>query len=466
MRNSLVFILLSVTASLSFAELSPNTPESWYQLPEQSLTAGNYGFRNNDTNEDTTKLEQAVDAIFRADSNAVENGIAGSYSLDTSGSTQKPKDWVPWRAEVFTTDLSLSVGGLLGVLMTKGTATVRAYWRKQNPVAHKSSNFVSPEEKENDDGTIKITDETTVTDMTHQIESVIKIAAKAKKVEDTPLLRAELLNTAKDFQNLSYSLNQTNQNLPWWVQRFRVDFTVDASGHVNPTVTVGGEVRFRFEWHRIKRKSGRSLAASTPIKKTFVNQEALNTFVKNMSEDLDQAFTWMPEYAFQAHTVRMGLGISAKGDIGVVRGSAGVVGQIYFTRDVKRPTKNPPLPASLASNNGLLLIERDPSQQSLNFADHEKIKYDINTVDGTGSYFGDPIKEAVYKINRENFRNGLKRAAKISKFFVKRASKQHGAGWKIYELRTSFDASISGELTMATLQGAVTAQVAFFNQKF
>ncbi len=462
LSKTIILILTLMFSAFASAELSPNTPESWYKLPEQNFAEGR-GFLENNGSEDTKKLEQTVDAIFRADGHAVENAISGAYAFATNNE-KKPSDWVPWRAEVFTTDLSLSVGGLLGVLMTKGTATVRAYWRKQYPAPSTPSKFVNPDEKESNEATINITDDSTLTDMTQQIESVIKVAARAKKVEDTPLLRAELLSTAQDFQNLAYSFSQTNQNLPWWVQRFRVDFTVDASGHVNPTVTVGGEARFRFEWHRIKRKAGNVLAAAK-VKKPILNPDALNTFVKNMSKDLDQAFTWMPEYDFQAHTVRMGLGISAKGDIGVVRGSAGVVGQIYFTRDVKRPTQQPK-PVHIATNSGVLLIEREPSNQSLEFAEQKRIHYELNNVSGAGSFFGNPIKEAVYKINRENFRNGLKRAAKISKFFAKRAAQQHGAGWKIYELRTAFDASVSGELTMATLQGAVTAQVSFFNQKY
>lgn len=465
MRKQILYIVIFLSSSLSSAD--SNTPASWYKLPEQNFEQGKGFIETAEENESTEKLEKVVDAVFHADQKAVESGVEGK-TFDASNFSKKPQDWTPWRAEMFMTDLSLSVGGLLGALMTKGTATVRAYWRKQYPA--QSQGIPLSDESDSSEGSINVTDVSTTTDVTHQIDTVISAAVRAKKVQDTPLLRAELLNAAKDFQNLAYSLNQTNPDLPWWVQRFRVDFAIDGSGHVNPAVTVGGEVRFRFEWHRIKRKAqerhfANVVTSGHPIS-GVLDQKQLNTFVKNMSEDLDQAFTNMNNFDFVAHTARMGIGVSAKGNIGVVKGSTGVVGQIYFTRDIKRPVKNPK-PIATTTHDELLMIQREPTSQEINFADLKHINYEINSLKHSGNQLtSNPITEAVYKVNRENFRNGLKKAAKVSEFFARRAAKQKSAGWKIYELRTAFDGSISGELTMATLQGAVTAQLNFFNKNF
>lgn len=454
MKKILIFTSSFFTVC-SFA-FAGNTPSSWYQLPEDKVT------HESDVNfvetESSSTLEENIDAIFQADQVALNRGIKGYSVSETPNFVSKPKDWVPWRAEIFMTDLSLSAGGLLGVLTTKGTATVRAYWRKQYP---RQQEYVNPDDLLEAKGAIHFSQYSTPTDIKRQIAEAINIGVQAKKIIDTPLLRTELFKAAEDFQALAFTLDSTPSDKPWWVQRFRVDFTVDGSGHVNPAVVVGGEVRFRFEWHRIKKaSSAKSKIQPQPSAvNKILNQTELQKFVKNMSEDIEEAFPYAPDMDFQAHTMRMGIGISAKGTIGVVKGSAGVVGQIYFTRDVKRPTKNLPQPKFADSNEPVIIIERNPPANHILFAEARGSHFELNETT-------DHIKEAVYKVNRKNFRKGLKKAAKISKFFIDRAAKQKGPGWKIFELRTGFDASISGELDMAVIQGAVTAQVNFFNQKF
>lgn len=464
-----LFFLIFTLIGLGCADKSStsNVPTSWYQLQEDMSAPYSQS-------ESTLKLTNTVDTIFKANSNALESGLSGEFAPYNFSNEQKPKDWVPWRAEVFTTDLSVTVGGLLGVLATKGTATVRAYWRKQYPKPQASTNFFNPDDKKESEGAILISEESTPAQINKQIDSVVNLAVRANKIPDSPYLRPELAKLAEEFQALAFSLNSTNTDLPWWVQRFRVDFSVDASGHVHPNVTVGGEVRFRFEWHRIKRKNSTPLKVVANHPSSFINQAELQSFVRNMAEDLEQAFSWMPDMDFQAHTVRMGIGISAKGKFGVVKGGAGIVGQIYFTRDVKRPVKYPkPVTKLVAENDSpIYLIEQNPSESHLDFAKKSGVPFELAVLSHEGEGFVDPIKEAVYKLNRTAFRNGLKRAAKITKFFAERAVKQsetkidEKGKWKIFELRTAFDASVGGELSMATLTGNATAQIAFFNQKF
>lgn len=458
--KSLFIIITILIVQYSPNAWSANTPKAWYVLPEEEGKS-----LESDQIIDTRVLENAIDSIFMGNSQALEAGLVGRSTEPQVGLLRKPSDWVPWRAEVFTTDLSLSVGGLLGALMTKGTSTVRAYWRKQHP--NQGTLQYETEEKSENDTLVRFSRENSNSDIKNQIESVIGLAIRAKKVVDSPTLRTELLKAAEDFQELTYSLSQVEGDLPWWVQRFRVDFSVDGSGHVHPNVTVGGEVRFRFEWHRIKKKSESTKVATHLSSRRNFNQDALVKFVRDTAEDLEYAFSDMQKFAFQAHTVRMGVGISAKGEIGVVKGSAGVVGQIYFTRDVKRPKKNPkPSLSLIAENSDLSLIEYNPPQNHIEFAKSHGSKLEINLIKSNHFISSDPITEVVYKVNRNNFRNGLKRAAKISEFFAKRASTQKREGWKIFELRTAFDASVSGELPLATIVGSVTAQIAFFNQKF
>ena len=87
----------------------------------------------------------------------------------------------------------------------------------------------------------------------------------------------------------------------------------------------------------------------------------------------------------KAHQIRMGLGISVKGNVGLVKGSAGVVGQIYFTRDVKRPTVYPRLLAldegSSDDESPIFLIERNPTLAHLETANQHKVLFETFSCD-------------------------------------------------------------------------------------
>ena len=159
----------------------------------------------------------------------------------------------------------------------------------------------------------------------------------------------------------------------------------------------------------------------------------------------------------------VGIGMTAKGNIGVAKGAAGIVGQMYFARNVKRPVVRP---QSFDDEENLstpiLMIERKPTIQHVLFARQNQIPVQVSTLSSHS-----PLEEAVYQIDRKVFRKGLKKAAKISRFFAERAaSSQKSSGWKVYEIRTAFDASISGALDLVTLAGAVTAEIYAFNENF
>ncbi len=458
-------IFFAIVLSNAIALASAQVPESWYVLPEnqKSQNLNLYADTSSQKLSEEQKiheLEKTVDNIFSANQNAIETSHLGEQTVGQK-SSDKPKDWVPWRAELFTTELALTAGGMIGVLSAKGTATVRAFWRKQHA---KPVEKIIDEQLDNE-GLVTFSEDSSDQQIAQQIDSVVNIAVRANKVKDTDVLRSELLAAAYDFQNLSNSIAQTDQSLPWWVQRFRLDLLVDGQGHVHPNVTVGGEIRFRFEWHRIKRKASGGTVSHKTFPGKILDQSALNTFVKNMAEDLEASFGNINGHGFKAHTMRMGIGVSVKGTIGVIKGGAGAIGQIYFTRDVKKPTVNPkPQKPNFTEDQDVAIIERQPSDQNLLFAQNNHIPFAVNSLADGHNLMG--IREVVYKVSRRNFRKGLEKAAKIAEFFTERAAKKNGEGWRIYELRTAFDASVGGELSMASLVGTVTAQVNFFNQNF
>jgi len=270
------------------------------------------------------------------------------------------------------------------------------------------------------------------------------------------------LTAAQEFQSVASVIPSTDPTLPWWVSRFRLDLTIDASGKVAPMGSVGGEVRFRFEWHRMMKHHHAQPQVQPLTARQATIKSSLAEFVTATAYDLDHSFDEISHLGFKAHTMRMGIGISAKGNVGIAKGSAGIVGQIYFTRNVERPKVRPQSIDDDELDHPILMIERRPMMQHVLFAQQNQIPVKLNSASENN-----PIKEAVYQVDRKAFRKGLKKAANIGQFFAERASKNsQSSGWKIYELRTSFDASISGELDLVTLAGAVTAQIAFFNENF
>lgn len=456
--------LITACAKEPVAVRPNSVPESWHASDKAPQT-------ENDEIEDPQKLEQlgqTIDTILTANSEALEAGddeaqaFLSPMILSPSTAEEKPKDWVPWRAEYFMTDFSITASGLIGVLTLRGTSTTRAYWRRQGPPEKKA-----PESLQADDGNpnqepvIVVQDDTSSKEMVKQLEPAIHAAVATGKIKDTPDLRKNLLQAAQEFQAIASAIPSSNEDLPWWVSRFRLDFSVDAAGRVEPVGMVGGEVRFRFEWHRIRRTHKTEVPMVAITERQLAIRKSLQEFVTATAVDLNDAFESHNELGFKAHQMRVGLGISVRGNIGMVRGTAGLVGQIYFSRNVERPKVRPPAIKMALSDNPILIIERNPSADTVNFALKNNIK--VETTPGKDSGIFD---EAVYKMDRKAYRKGIFKAARIGKFFANRASKVQFKSWKIYELRTAFDASLSGGLDIVTLAGTGTAQISFFNQNF
>lgn len=462
---TLIALMLTVSCAKKPEALMPNSvPKFWYNSDTDNTIPGDEEKVVDPV--ETKALAQTIDTILNENASALEEGDAEIQNLSTEvaqNNEGKPKDWVPWRAEYFMTDLSLSGSGLIGALTSKGTSTVRAYWRRQGPVQKDNKNLepnASSEESTSLDPVVVVQYDSSAEQMLQQLNPAVNAAVLTGKIKDTPEFRKNLLQAAQDFQTIALSIPQSTEELPWWVSRFRLDFSVDAAGKVEPVV-IGSEVRFRFEWHRIHKLKPINLPLEAFTERQLNIRKSLQEFIVGTAHDLGNAFESHEKAGFKAHQMRIGLGVSAKGDIGVVKGSAGIVGQIYFTRNVNRPIVRPHSFMSTEKENPILVIERNPTPAHLHFAVKNKIAFETSSTKSSNGF-----AEVIYKLDRQKFRKGITKAAKIGLFFAERAAKTHFKSWKIYELRTAFDASVSGSLDLVTLAGSATAQISFFNQKF
>lgn len=461
-------LLLASCSEQGLQKNSPSVPTHWYDSTQQGPVSSREHAQDDFDPEKNLALTDSVDALFAANAEALEAGDQEAQSflsplmVDTNDKKNKPKDWVPWRAEYFMTDLSLTASGMLGVLALKGTTTVRAFWRRQGPVQPKLNELENPIEETlaHQDPIIEIEPYDSDAQIMKQLEPAIRAAVATKKVQDTPDLRNNLLKAAHEFQTIASAIPANKEDLPWWVSRFRVDILLDAAGRVEPVGLVGGEVRFRFEWHRLRRTQKAMPRLMLASERSEKIRDSLSRFITATAQDLEVAFSDHENYGFKAHQMRMGIGITAKGNIGVVKGAASIVGQIYFTRHVERPIVRPRTLELNNSEEPIEFIDRNPKANELAWAQQNGISYEMQPKAAKD------FTEVVYKIERKKFRQGLIKTAKIGGFFAKRASRVKPGSWRIYELRTAFDASIGGTFDLVTLAGTGTAQISMWNEKF
>src|SRR5581483_5441645 len=125
---------------------------------------------------------------------------------------------------------------------------------------------------------------------------------------------------------------------------------------------------------------------------------------------------------FEPYLMRVGVGFTEKGTLGIATAQGTILGQVYFSRDAKKPVVHPsPSPKPLAKSDDV------------------------------------------------DFKKGLEKAFHIAGIFARGArGAEQGAArasrhWKLCELRTSFDATMTGALGAATVGGQGSTEVDFYN---
>ena len=431
--NSMVYALLLLATQYALAA-TPNPaqlPSSWYQ-PDSSSKS--------EAAQDLTSLSNTVDRIYGAHATALSGieapassqNLAKHLAADASG---KPRDWAPWHLEFITSELALTAQGLIGALTVKGTPGIQLYWRRQGtPPA-------SPQTFDASDASVTLSEKTTVQDIQNQLEPVVKTAEASGQVKDTSNLRENISRAATQLHRLAQALESTDgQGTSFWVSGFRFDFTLDEGGNVFPIGTKGGDIRFRFEWKRLKRKTApppQALPAMAEGKTGF--EDSLIQLARTLQLQLDAAVgesdLGNADSEFKIASYRVGIGLTKKGKIGIAQGSATLTGHLNFSSDTKKPIVYPRKDAD--SSAPVLLLGN-----------------------GNGS-----DSEPVYSVNAGQVRKGLVKAMNIGKFFARTGPKRD-AGWKIYLMKAGFDMSLSGDSFLSGLTATGTSELTFYNQKF
>ncbi|MGZ3769445.1 MAG: hypothetical protein ACXVCP_13050 [Bdellovibrio sp.] len=464
-RITIKFILLFILFYRFSANAEvPQLPVDWYSGPEDTPASTSVGndFLPTMPWAKKDKTEKLIKSIYETNLSVMDQT---PEKKNTTAPVTTIPNWTPWHLETFTTELSVVGSGLIGVLTGKGTATAQAYWRKHRPPETKPARML-PEEEPSSIPTLNIENVTSESSITTQIEPMIKAALATKKIQNETAFRKNTETAAVEFFNLVNGI-QDEPSSRWWVSGFRIEFTVSASGVLTPAVpvaTVGGDVRLRFDWRRLSRTQAPRLMQNK-LAKNFSGvlgfsgsqsklQGDLQDLVFRLSEDLNSAVDEdLKNKGFKPYIFRFGLTFTAAGNVGIAKSSASALAGIVLNADVNDPARSF---VSSKHDGDILLIEKNPSEEHLQFASNNLVPVSVESNKA----------KAVYKLNRENLKKGLRKAVKMGNFFISAGQKANSKKWKLYQMKLGVEFSITGSVALVKYSGTSTAEFGFYNMKF
>lgn len=440
MKFSKKIAAVSLAAATGLAFLpayNPNEklPESWYKLPEDAhptqWAALNSGISQA---EDTTGASVAVDRFLKANSDALDGLSPESAQNDNK-----------WRMQGFMVDLAVNHTGHIGGLLATGEASALVYWRPARLINAGKNVPQQPSSTEAAD--LTVTSNTTPEQLRMQLEPIAKSVAATGKVKKTSDFRNNLAKVAEEFLQTTRGI-EMNPGAMWDVSRVRLDFSVDAEGHISPFFSKGAGVRLRFEW--APTVVGARLAHAESGNGDNSNSSNLKQLLKTVAQDLSSLpYDEYSPTGLSLKEIRFGLGLYGEGKWGLAKVRSAVMGQVYFSRNTNVAANMLNSADATDTLETLPLVEEAPAQTHIEYADAIGVVHQSFSNNKGGM-------DTVFEVSREKFRNGLKKASKMAVFLAGRQNKakKKNSGWDVAEVRTSFALSLSGTTSFVTLSGA------------
>ncbi len=397
---AVLFVLAGSCESLIAAD-SDALPKSWYDL---SAAAAQH-----DVETLSPPAEKAIEHLF--DVNLVALDKMEALSKKSQILSAQPSQF---KLSNINFDLSLSLGGHLGLMVASGSETVSISWQK---MAYEEKPDIAPPSPYG--ATFDPTSSSN--DVVAALEPVIRAVLATGQIADEGALRKNLVEKVLYYHTMVqgiYDLTAAN----WRVSRFGVSFSVNVSGEVSTGVSVGGGVSVSFSWLPTTQRSPRVIASGDGpganlkklIEKLLAQMEAVSL------EGLE-----VPDFALK--NVIYGLGISAGGNVGVSI-SGGVSASITFTR-----VGNVNVEAAADTS-----INNDP----------------IAAINGNGAF------QNSGGISTMGFRRGLERAVRMGSKFAE-LSEKYQSTWVVRQISASFSLSLSGEVALIRLGGSGSISLVF-----
>lgn len=422
----------------------PVLPDSWYQLPEQNAGAPAT------TGQPAPDFDSRVIATFQAHTEALDRlAEPAPFAAGDGGGL---KNWTPWHLDGMIANFTINIGGLFGVLMGDGTATVKGIWKQKRPEKPAVLKLKKP-------ATVKFNGKMTEKDVPGMMEPLVRAAVATKSVADKDRLRRNLNRKGRQFLTLARALSRVKNRRAWKVEGFELQLSFDAYGQISPSVGVGGTFTVYLEWEREDggepgglTEEGLTGVDDSPI---YRNLNAFTDLMASLIPEFRAESAAVRRYGFEFSEFQVGVSVTAGGDIGIAALAGSVSGKLKFKkagagdRDFVEPQDAPEPPESVV----LKIIGPAADAERMAFAAANNIR-----VSRAGRLWGTDEEAMVYEVTRGRFREGMKNAMTMAGYFAGKARSADTARWAIDHLEAEFSASITGDLKVVTVsvQGQVT----------
>ncbi|MGK5088168.1 hypothetical protein WDW86_11470 [Bdellovibrionota bacterium FG-2] len=464
-RNLLIVLTLVSTGLGGCRPSKPSSviPSDWYNLPNtensETPSAASKGLTNN--------LKENFDLHAQILAEATQDGAAAASSVE---------DQVPWHLSAVQMRLGLTADGLLGPLLFAGTAAVQTVWMPTQGEGKINST----------DSNLTLKGNPRSANLDRQLEPMIQSALSSKLIRNETKFRKNVLRIGERFKAVAARLYDLHSVKSKWVaQKFRLKMGFDASGDVLPFGALGATISLRFDWD--KASTDTDPAVQVPAPSLDPLSENLGQFVTAVAHDLNAiqpAIDEVQTSGFSLGGIRIGLAITGSGEVGIAKALTSVAGSIEFERtnslqafainlNSSLPKFNPIMPNFIKAqtvsadnsdkddNAPILMIDDAPAAHTFDTA--RRLGIQFNVIASNSQTTPDKV---VYKIDRSRLRKGLSKAVRIGAFFAKSAAQAKVGKWKISEISTEYDASISGALGLVTASGQGIVELVFSNNSF
>ena len=426
MKWTLFFLLVAL---LNFSDESKALmPKSWYQLSDVSEKSASSSSSWEKPSQD---FDKEVMDLFEAQGDSYDALLQESeYALDKSINN--------WELSVIRSQLALTAGGVLGVLALKGTVAAELRWFKKS--------FVKELKLRHD---IPLNDAAHATIDTQMSDAAIEQVLIS--IADKAVATGRISNKELMLDGLKHKINETKKMLfrvpdttifPFSLHRLRLEIIFGSSGRVLPFMTAGGSIRIRLDWELLPTGSVNKFSSHSSFDED--TNSSFEELVKAMSQDMNVLVAREPFGSkFRVKGFQIRIAQTASGQVGVANASGSFGGMLFFR---KNHSSNKSNQAFTSEDGGAFNLIRVPKALE---SSHEP-SYILSDKFLTSSF---QDRGKVISIDRNKFRQGLKKAEKIGSYFIGKANQVKNKNWELREIRTDYQLSLAGSVGLATIGG-------------
>lgn len=393
----LIFALMSLNAQATLSS-------DWYDLEGNNKSLGN-----------ELELQETIDAITNSQIEALdqENSDNKIFGFKFAG---------------LKTVLALGLSGKIGLKSWGGSKAIELNWaRKSNAKSELS-----------EDGArvVSLKGDMSAEDWNTVLEEVSKNFESEGLIEGAEGFKTHLEKETSTFREIVKGVNEVNHP-KFSASKLRLDLTFGFSNSVSGFfIKAGGDLRVRFEWAPVPNKGLANKKVSSKV------QKQMKELVEKMGPLLVDAME--EEYSenksdfhdkYKLKDFRLGVSVSAEGDLGFTKGSQGIGVHVYF-----KP------------------ISHKENKESLD----GDIEFTVDTEDKIWPF----KKKKIVKLSKRKIKKGIKKAIRFGHYFGRKIKDKKDSKWGVQVLKTAYAFSLKGKSGVVTIKGSPSVEISYANTEF